>query len=474
MKCPIRLTVIMFSVIQLLNVPEALAWQKLFNGNAPESKDQAHDVVVDKSTVQSRKNHVLAVGSMQGADLGKSFTVLNLRGDNGQTLWKKNIRGNSPQGENWASAVTLDVAGNAVVAGTLSQTGQGKTFAVCKLRATDGSTLWCKPMNGTPVETNDEAHDVVVDRQGNVLAAGTLSYTDSGTDFAVLKFQGTNGALLWKSTLHNPSISGNAAFTLTVDNKNQIFAAGQTGNTYVGGAWITVVKINNATGAIQWRKNVWGGDFSRSGWANKIAVDTAGNVVVAGTLPYAGVTGPTRSFLVMKLRGTDGFVIWKKEFYGGDTAGYNYANDLAIDRYGHIYAAGVTDDNAGWRFALVKLNGNDGSKIWPAGLSASPLPIVAASAESLVLDSANNILAAGQVSSGLFNNALAVFKFNGATGQKIWGKSFPGNSFLDFSTAKAIALDSSANPVTAGFISKLKTGDDFATVKLRNANGDDY
>ena len=474
MRITIKTLLVTLSVILSVSVwmSDAMAWMFFLNGQAPESQDEANDIVVDRNRLPSRRNQVLVAGSIQGADLGKVFTVVLLRGTNGQLVWKKLIRGSSPQGENEAKALALDPDGNPVVVGTLSYSGLGKTFSVLKLRRADGSILWNRNINGTPVEGNDQANTVVVDSKGDVIAAGTLKYRESGSDFTVLKFTGAKGQLLWKTTLHTPSISGNAAFAVAVDSNDQIFAAGQTGNTY-DGAMITVVKIDKISGKILWRKNVWGGEIFRYGWANGIAIDTRGNVVVAGTLPYAG---GIRSFEVIKLGGSDGIINWRKTFFGSDPAGYNYAQDVAVSSNGHVFVAGVTDDNAGWRFALVKLNGNDGSKIWPAGLSMSPLPIVSSSAASLTLDSGGNVIAAGQIPSDTLHYALSVFKFNGFTGQKIWGKSFVGTAFYlyDSSTASAVALDDLGNPAAAGVITRKGTSDDFAVIKLNGTNGANY
>jgi hypothetical protein len=367
------------------NVP---AWHESISGEALESEDEAVDVVLDEA------GDVLAAGSLQREDLGSDFSVYKLDGGTGEPIWQVRLNGDSLSGENGAESILVDANGDALAAGYLSIEGRGHSFTVTKINGSSGEILWTQMLDGLPKEAADKAYDAGIDGDNNVVAVGYFANASSGTDIAAVKLSGATGDILWRKAFNGPSMEDNAAFAVSLDEADNLLFAGQMGNTY-DGAWISVLKLRNLDGELLWDKDLWGGDVGRDGWATEVGVDAQQNVVVVGTLPHAS----SRSFYVAKLRGLDGTLMWEQDFFGGATFGYNCAADFAFDQAGNLFVASVTDDISGWRFAVVKLNGNDGSKIWPPGLGTSPLPYIGASAEAIAIDDAGDVVAVGQTPS---------------------------------------------------------------------------
>jgi hypothetical protein len=346
----------------------------------------------------------------------------------------------------------------------MSNMRTGQSFTVVKLSGSDGSTIWHKNINGTPQGANEKALAVAVDGSGDVFAAGYVSAAGpENSDYTLVKLNGATGRVSWRTQLNGPAKDHNAAFTIIVDEPGHVISAGQTGNTY-GSSWITVVKSSKATGRTVWKKNLWGGDLVKRGYANTVALDSAGNVVVGGTLPYIGGGS---SFAVIKLNGKTGQELWSQHFFGSAVYGFGYVDEIVIDGQDAIYAAGVTEDSGGMRFALMKLNGGDGSKIWPPELTHSPISALGASASSVRLGVNNTVVAAGQLPHDALHYAFAVCVFNASNGQKIRQYTFPGTKSLgDLSSAEALVLDNAGNAIAAGIIAHEDTGNDMMAVKI--------
>ncbi len=432
-------------------------WKQVINGSASKSDDEASSIAIDEN------DNILIAGFSEPAGSGRDFTVIKLNGYTGDVIWQDLIQGSSAQGDNEAKAVVTDSGGSVFAAGFLSESGSGQAFTVLKLNGDDGSEIWKQLLNGNPEEANDKALALTLDSEDNVVSGGYLANGSTGSYYTVVKLKGSTGKILWEETFDSPSENNNAVFDVIVDKDNHVISAGQMGNGY-GGSWITVMKLNGSTGRTIWQKDIWGGDLRKS-WAADIVLDHEENIIVAGTLAYSG---GINSFAVIKLRGKDGEQIWAKDFFGSDLSGYNCAEGVVVDDQNNIFAAGVTKDLGGYRFALMKLNGNDGSKIWPSGLSNSPLPYVTASATGLVLNEKKDLFAVGQIPcSETMNYAFAVCVFDPGTGELLREETIPGTAALvDFSTGTAAAVDSSGNPVAAGVVTSEDTGNDIVAVKI--------
>ena len=143
--------------------------------------------------------------------------------------WAKILNGTA-HARDRALSMAVDHEGNVLAAGVISNTGTGGDFAVVKF-APDGTLLWQQTLNGT-ANAADSANSVVVDHEGNVLAAGVISNTGTGGDFTVAKFAG-DGTLLWRRTLNgtaNTANTADSANSVVVDHEGNVFAAGTIRN----------------------------------------------------------------------------------------------------------------------------------------------------------------------------------------------------------------------------------------------------
>ena len=155
--------------------------------------------------------------------------------------------------------------------------------------------------------SDDEALAIAVDAAGDVIAAGMTQNYFSGHDFTVVKLAGANGAELWTQAIRGTVAGGeDQARAVTVDRNGDVVAAGFTQNSATSYD-LTVAKLAGATGASLWQRAIHGSGApsgSELERAAAVVVDSAGNVMVAGTTQNSGIL--FFDFTVIKLNGSNG------------------------------------------------------------------------------------------------------------------------------------------------------------------------
>jgi Bacterial Ig-like domain/Beta-propeller repeat len=250
--------------------------------------------------------------------------------------------------------IAIDVSDNIYVAGftngTLDATNPnpdatGATSNAFVARYDTAGTLAWVRQSGTAF--NNAAYGVAVDASGNVFAAGeTFGALDGQTyagagDIFVVKYSSA-GVRDTTSTRMLGTAAEDRAFGVATDTSGNVFAAGYTaggldGNTSAGGLDLFVVKYDPAA-AKQWTRQL---GTAADDFANAVATDASGNVYAAGTT-FGGLDGNTL------VGGSDAFVVkydtsgakqWTRQV---GTTDDDDAFGVATDTTGNIYLTGDT------------------------------------------------------------------------------------------------------------------------------------
>jgi len=353
--------------------------------------------------------------------MDQDHSVGALFGMPGQALWVQQF---GTELEDVGHALAVDTDGNLIAVGgfsgtlkfgeTVVTTAGGSDIYVVKLSSSTGQVLWAKQFGGT---SDDFGLGVALDSSNNIYVTGTFQGT---ADFGggPLKSAGSGDALVLKLTPDGAYVWANQ----------------------IGGSGIDLA---NAV-AVRDNRVVVAGDFRNSIVVNGTTFTSAGD----------------RDAFVAKLT-TDGAYVWIRQFGG---VGLDSASAVAIDSGGNVVVAGLFFDDVNFGgdpltsagdsdVFLVKLSANSGAHLFSKRFgSDSP-----DHADALSLDSADNIYMTGQftgtVSFGgptplTATNQGDVFlaKYSLA-GAYIWANSFGGTGN---EVAHAMSINSSGDIAIAG------------------------
>ncbi len=354
----------------------ALLWEKFYNGPA-NSEDKAQAVAMDSG------GNVIVTGISYSGIYpynGVSAYTAKYAAASGALLWESRSAG--------GQAVVVDSSGNVIVSGSglaklrpdgttaWGHDGGGRVIAVdaagnvivgtsdgylrtAKYAAATGALLWEKRRT----TENGYLSAVAVDAGGNVIVAGTTNGSDSGHDFYTAKYAGADGALLWEQRFSGLGESPDVASALVVDASGNVVVTGFSRYgytdqfTYYHSDYNTV-KFAAANGALLWQRRYDSWD-SGDDFANAVAVDTAGNVVVTGSSAMGAGEwfGPANTYTA-KYAAADGALLWERREGGGASA-------LVLDPSGNAVVTGVRNDG----FYTAKYAASDGAKLWGRGYS---------------------------------------------------------------------------------------------------------
>ena len=303
----------------------------------------------------------------------------NSAGDN---IWTRQL--GSPDND-VASAVAVDAAGNAYVAGSTAgalpgspMTNQGNDDLFLVKYNSAGDVAWTR-QTGSP--NADSASAVAVDTTGNAYVTGSTAGTLPGSpttnqgksDLFLVKYNPA-GDNVWTRQLGSPD--ADAANAVAVDGAGNAYLAGSTTGTLPGSPApnegnddLFLVKYNPA-GDIVWTRQMGSESFDT---ATAVAVDTAGNVYVAGyttgTLPGSPTANQGFADLFLVKYNSAGDNVWTRQL---GSPGYDRSSGVSVDAAGNIYVAGTTGNvlpgspvtnRGGIDLFVVKFNGS-GERLW--------------------------------------------------------------------------------------------------------------
>ncbi|CAM9135994.1 unnamed protein product [Scytosiphon promiscuus] len=436
-------------------------WASQFEGE--HGATELVGLAVDSHGDVALAGHVFEEGGsiMDGR---KDAIVMKLASGDGSTLWARNI--GVKGSHDWSSAVAADRAGNIFVGGQTDGSlfaeaeGVGQDLWVAKLDGLGGELIWGYQVGSSG---QDVASALTVDgttNDGDVVVCGSTTGAlfeepgflyegsggekaeETGTGAFCAKFAGSDGHVIWGRRVKgglNDGLLAAAMDPLTGD----IFATGYT--EAAGGSDYLVVRLSGWDGSERWR-STGGGGWTSAGFADShvrdsacaLAVDETGNIVIAGNTEGAlfgdTAAGQETDAFVAKLDGLNGTRLWG---WQGGSAGNDYANAVALDSVGDVYACGAAPRGMFSDLESDAPKGYEGDAAGHAGvdrrwdnddMSETPYG-QQAGGEEIVAD-------------------MFVAKLDGQTGDLVWGEQF-GSGADDEAVALVLGPDAPAGTVGA-------------------------
>jgi uncharacterized delta-60 repeat protein len=418
-------------------------WVAYYNPTVLKDLDESPaDLTVDST------GNVYVTGSSEGGETNREYATAKY-GPDGTELWVARYDGPAG-GDDQASALAVDNAGNLYVTGGSAGGSAGNDFTTVKYDTT-GTELWVVRYDG-PAGGNDGATAMAMDGAGNLYVTGSSQGSGGDYDYATVKWD-ADGTELWVARYEGPAGSDDKATAIALDGIGNAYVTGasQGGGGDQDYATVKYDTDGNEVWSVRYDAHT-GSDDQPSA----LAVDGAGN---------AWVTGKSKGnnnfydYATVKYD-KDGNELWKRRY---DYLGVSddEARALVVDSAGYAHVTGrsfymiipyILDE---MDYLTIKY-GPGGEQLWAARYD----PPSSDGAEDVTLDDAGNVYVTGESS-----RAYATVKY-GPNGNQVWVARYgePG----EYSAAAALAVDEAGNVYVTGM-----SGNDYVTIKYAQEEGSD-
>jgi uncharacterized delta-60 repeat protein len=349
-------------------------------------------------------------------------------------------------GDDYVSAVGVGPDNNPVVTGySYSLLGQFDYYTL-KLDKDTFGLIWDARYDSDQNDM-DMAKTIVVDMNNDVLVSGTSYLYSAGSgentnDIYSIRYPSTGPPEDWSDQYNGPAGDDDRSSVVDVskDGSNNYVVVGYGRNAN----WdddIYVIKYLS-DGTRQWEATPYDGGVFGHDYPSAVAFDANGDIFVAG---YTS-NGSNYDYFVAKYNGSDGTIIWS-DVYNGAGDGNDYARSLAIDSAGNVYVTGSMVTASGNEdFYTIKYDGTNGTKLWERAYNGLGNGIDEAIA--VRVDPVNgDVVVAGTTLAGVDNNEFHVIRYD-SDGNVVWERTLDRPTTNEF--VVAMEMDISGNVYVVG------------------------
>ena len=424
------------------------AWVALYNDSA-NSFDDAKAIAVDGA------GNVYVTGTIDATG-NLDFDYATVKYDaSGTKQWVATYNGTG-NGTDHAYSIAVDGAGNVYVTGTSLGSSSNYDYATIKYDVS-GTQQWVARYDGTG-GGSDSPTAIAVDGSGNVYVTGYSSGSGSGNDYATIKYD-AGGAQLWVARYNGPGNGEDIANALAIDSSGNVYVTGTSFGSHSSDSDYATIKYD-AVGAQQWaaRYNGPGNGYDS---AAAIAVDK-GDVYVTGT---SFGSGTDNDYATIKYDAA-GAQQWAAR-YNGTGNRYDQGSAIAVDSAGNVHVAGssigartdndyatVMYDPAGTQEWVARYNGLGNNSDVVSGMA---------------IDGSGNTYVTGFTLNTPADSDCATIKYD-PNGVQEWVVTYGGPA-KDGDAANAIVVDGSGNVYVTGYSVGADTDSDYLTIKYVQSTG---
>jgi fibronectin-binding autotransporter adhesin len=291
---------------------------------------------------------VIVGGRAEGAGTGSDFFAAKLNATTGAAVWEtEHNRGGTTS--DIPARVAVGTDGGVVLAG-ISGAGNSADAWTIKLNGVDGSLRWGRVYNFA--NRPDAMRGLALDGANNVIVSGYSQGVNF--DMYTAKYESETGSTIWDRRYDGTFNSSDAAWDVIVDRQGNVLATG-TSYRAAGVRDGMTIKYNGLDGTVTWARRPFNnvGTTTENDENFSIALDGLGNLVVVGYTenPTTGV-----DYYVARHRnqkgGTDGEPIGEAVF-DGYYAGNDRIYQVRMDPNGAVWMVGYTSTATGEKRPLV-------------------------------------------------------------------------------------------------------------------------
>jgi hypothetical protein len=312
-------------------------------------------------------------------DGSDDIVTIKLRASDGEPQWQRLIGGGYDD-RGWAIGIGPD--GNPMVTGILSNGDGTAQFITFKLRGSDGSTVWSRPIPGALDNVTEKIGWLVVCDDGDAIMGNRTWSSTTGYDVILQRYAAADGATVWERQYGSAGTVGDEPRCMVRDRAGDLLVAGARRSDFMA------LKFSRVDGSLLWSTD-YNGPAGSYDAANCVIEGPGGTVVVSGF-----TSSPIYSWNVstIGLDPVDGDRMWAAHHDGGGNGQSGEGKILAVGPLDDIYVCGyfyglTTDsDMMSLRYTLGPPAGvvEDGMSV---PVSIYPNPSTSATWISLDLDS---------------------------------------------------------------------------------------
>ena len=417
------------------------AWVQRYNGPGNE----ACAVAVDGS------NNVIVTGYSDGSESGLDYATIKYS-SLGVPLWTNRYNGPGNGGD-LACAAAVDSSNNVIVTGYSDGGGYNYDYATIQYSSA-GVPLWTNRYNGAR-NGDDYGQAVAVDGNGDVIVTGYSDGSESGLDYATIKYSSL-GVPLWTNRYNGPGNGADYAFAVAVDGSNNVIVTGgsEAGSYLNDYSDYATIKYSSL-GVPLWT-NRYGNGPGNDSSAATVAVDDSNNVIVTGT----SCNGVDHDYATIRYSSA-GVPLWTNRYH--EPGNYiNCASAVAVDGSHNVIVTGYSSNGTNSDYATIQYS-SAGVPLWTNRYNGARNGD--GEARALAVDASNNVIVTGrsEPSPSSHTYDYTTIKYSSA-GVPLWTNLYngPGNGDDE---ATAVAVDHSGNVIVTGYSTGSGGDYDFATVK---------
>lgn len=363
--------------------------------------------------------------------------------DAGERLW---VKGYTEERD--ATGLVLDLQGNIILTG--SRHSSADFDYVTTKFAPDGNEEWTAHYAG-PGNSDDQIDAITVDVAGNAYMAGSSEGVGTESDLFLIKSD-DDGNELWTGRYDGPAHGTEHMADMKVDQAGAVYMTGWSDGE--DGRYDFVTLKYSTDGQVLWESR-FSSVTDLPARPKFLAIDHAGNVFVFGiaylTEPESYNVAPPEEFALIKYdRG--GSQQWVARL-SGENYGGREPTGLIVDDKGDIYLTFPTySSETGVGIATTKFNSH-GTRLWTASFDGPgriydwPL--------AMAVDHSGDVYVTGQrynyddYPTGYFSRELLTIKFS-STGSLEWQRNLqiPG---MERTVPVEIAVDKTGDIIITGY-----------------------
>nr|MDQ3100983.1 S8 family serine peptidase [Bacteroidota bacterium] len=321
----------------------------------------------------------------------------------GVELWQETYGGNA-NGNDYGVAVFVGQDGDVIVAAVVVDSVGEQNIAVLKYTS-NGVLDWDVKWNG-PSELADVPADLAVADGDHLYVCGATMADATSADYFLIKYD-WNGNYKWEATYDHAGLN-DAATNVELNNLYQPSVTGGSASSINTWDYATLQYDGDTGEPLDTIRVVLPGVGLDQALAT--FMDEDGNTYVTGYRESGG----QKDIQTIKIN-NDLTLAWTANYDGGSD---DVGNAIAVDTIGNVYVAGYMDDGSGGTYFLTVKYNAAGDELWYERYQPNGTEHLGVATKLLVHDA--GVVVAGHASDGESLNYVLVNY--SSTGQQLWAK----------------------------------------------------